>query len=233
MSDSLEFGYGSSTGNNSVFGALKHWVRSKNGVSVGSTYNRGRPRKVVEDSFFSVVWQIKVEKPGKVAKPEWARTIHLQVESPRHHTNSCLNNLKREVVRALLTSELGELLREEGYRYDDTHGRRISDDEDQMKGCITITPLKVLLDESQVMSTPKETINAVHDIVGSSVDAVLQHFVEDLNKCFVGRFDRHPRRVTIIRRRTNEENLPVPDTTVEQRVADQHSSSIRRLHWLP
>jgi len=62
MSNSLDFGCGSSTGNDSVFGALRHWVRSKNGVGVEATYNRGRPRKAVEDFFFSVVWQIEVER---------------------------------------------------------------------------------------------------------------------------------------------------------------------------
>ncbi|PYS66255.1 MAG: hypothetical protein DMF74_01595 [Acidobacteria bacterium] len=222
MSQSLEFGDGSSTGNDSVFGAPSHWVRSKNGIGVKATYNRGRAQRDVEDSFFSVVWQIKIER-DQAKNPKWARTINLQVESPRHPAapkakgkgNSFLNDLKRQVVKALLTSEIGSLLQERGYRYDDSNGRIISGDEEKMKGRITITPLKVLLNESQVASKPEETIKAVHEAVGSSVEAVLQKFTEDLNNCFVAKVEGHPKPVKVIRRQTKPEGLSVRDNTLE------------------
>jgi len=71
MSQSLEFGDGSSTGNDSVFGAPSHWVRSKNGIGVKATYNRGRAQRDVEDAFFSIVWQIKIER-DQAKNPKWA-----------------------------------------------------------------------------------------------------------------------------------------------------------------
>ena len=222
MSQRLEFGDGSSTGNNSVFGAPRHWVRSKNGIGMKATYNRGRAQRDVEDSFFSIVWQIKIER-DQAKNPKWARTVNLQVESPRHPAapkakgkgNSFLNDLKRQVVKALLTSEIGSLLRKRGYRYDDSNGRMISSDEEKMKGRITITPLKVLLKESQVASKPEETIRAVHEAVGSSVEAVLQKFTEDLNKCFGEKVEGHPKPVKVIPRQTKPEGLSVLDTTLE------------------
>ncbi len=175
MSNSLEFAFGSSTGNDSVFGALRHWVQSSNGIGVEATYNRGRPKKAVEDSFFSVVWQVKVEKPGQAKNPMWARTVHLQIESPRHNKQPSLNDLKREMIKGLLAADLGALAQNNGYEYDDRVGRRTSDD--QIRARITITPFKLVLDDSQAKAEPKEMIKAAHNAVGWKVDAVLNHLL--------------------------------------------------------
>src|SRR5437016_1198549 len=87
MSESLEFGKGSSKGNDSVYGAPRKWVRTKNGTGVEATYHRGWPKE--PDSFFAVLWQIEVER-GQANKSESARTVRLQVCSSRYDKNPCL-----------------------------------------------------------------------------------------------------------------------------------------------
>jgi hypothetical protein len=171
MSDVLEFDEGSSKGNDSVFGAPSDWVRSKNGIGLKATYNRGRPKKETADCFFSVVWKIRVER-GK--KPEWDRAVRLEVESPRHDRdprNPALNDLKRRVIKALLSSNLGAV-------------ERASVSEDKIKDCITITPFKVPLGGSQIKTSHKETIKAVHKDIGRKVDAVLQQFAREMETHF-------------------------------------------------
>src|SRR6267142_3594402 len=97
VSESLEFGYGSSVGNNSVFGAPKSWAMAKDGAGVNAAYRGYRKHR----GFFDVIWQINVPKPPQPHKPESARKVRLQVESPTYDKDPSLNTLKREVIKAL------------------------------------------------------------------------------------------------------------------------------------
>src|SRR6266480_468267 len=199
MSESLEFGDGSSNFNNSVFGAPRDCVRTKNGIGVEATYHDdGRPKE--PDFFFAVLWQIKREKPDQANKSKWAQTVNLQVESPRHPAalkakgkgNSCLNDVKRKMIRDLETPKLRGLVRAKGYIYDDSCLRK---SDDQIQNSMTTTVFKVILDNNPVKSSREETIKAVHDAVGGSVDAVMRRFREDLNRCFVPKVEGHPKTV--------------------------------------
>src|SRR5437667_5434744 len=143
-------------------------------------------------SFSPFLWQIKVEKSGQANKPEWARTVHLQVGSPRYGENPCLNDLKRRVIKALETSELRRLVRAKGYIYDDSRART---SDAQIQKFNTTTVFNVILDNNRVKSSREKRIKAVHDAVGESVEKVMERFREDLNKCFVAKAEGHPKPV--------------------------------------
>src|SRR5439155_17997040 len=135
-----------------------------------ATYDRdGRPQ---EPNVFAVLWKIKVakEKPGQERKPERTRTVRLQVDSPRYNENSSLNELKRKVIRALMTSGLPRLVREKGYGYDDSHVRT---SDAQIQDHMSVTLFKILVDDRQLKSSLEETIKTVHNAVGWSVDEVM------------------------------------------------------------
>jgi hypothetical protein len=78
-----------------------------------------------------------------------------------------------------------------------------------------VTLFKVLLDETHVRSTPEKTICAVHDAIGLLVDEVLQEFSEDLRECFMGKIESHPKRVTIVRQKTESTGWPTADISSE------------------
>jgi serine/threonine protein kinase len=167
-------------GNNSVFGAPKTWVWTKHGIGIEATYRRGRPKQ--PDSFFSVIWQLNGPRtPGQVNEPKWDCSIRLEVEAPRDHENSSLNALKCEVVSALLNSDLRRKVVANGYGCDE---RRVMTSDVHIQNHRTTTLFKVILPEGQTKATAEENIEAVHNAVGSSVDAVLQRFAEKLKEQF-------------------------------------------------
>src|ERR1700738_1563334 len=175
MSESLEFGYGSSVGNDSVFGAPKSWAKAKEGGGVDAAYRGYRRHR----GFFDVIWQINVPKPAQPNKPESARRVRLQVESPTYDNDPSLNNLKREVIRALLDSNLRRLVREKGYSCDEA---RVRTSDAQIRNSKTTTLFSVMLDRTQSKATPEENIKAVHEALRQPVDAVLQRFVSRLDQ---------------------------------------------------
>ena len=156
MSESLKFGEGGGAGNSSVFGYPDRWVWAKDSVDVLAAYKK-------KEDFFHVLWQVNT--PGQV---------DLRVESPSHNVDRSLNDIKCEVIEALLASRLGE----KGYDY--KVGGAIS----QQRNDRSTKIFRVILAEDQLKPTSKENIQAVHDALGSTVDKSLLPFRERLEKCF-------------------------------------------------
>lgn len=168
MPESLEFGYGSSVGNSSVFGAPKSWAKAKEGAGVNAAYRGYRQHR----GFFDVIWQINIPKN---------RRVRLQVESPTYDNDPELNDLKREVIRALLDSNLRRLVREKGYGCDEA---RVKTSDVQIRNSKTTTLFIVLLDDTQSKATAEENIQSVHEALREPVEAVLQRFAGRLDGYF-------------------------------------------------
>jgi hypothetical protein len=60
MINKVKFGYGSSLGNDSVYGAPSEWVWVRNGAGVSAAYDEKGYAK--QRDFFSVLWQVKIAK---------------------------------------------------------------------------------------------------------------------------------------------------------------------------
>jgi len=149
---------------------------AKDGAGVNAAYRGYRKHR----GFFDVIWQINVPKPPQPHKPESARKVRLQVESPTYDKDPSLNTLKREVIKALLDSELRRLVRAKGYGLDEA---RVRTSDLQIRNSKTTTLFSVVLDRTQSKANPEENIKAVHDALRQPVDAVLQRFA--------GRMDQH------------------------------------------
>jgi hypothetical protein len=167
MSDILDFGQGRSKNNNSAFGAPQRWVRTKDGVGIKATYNGGVPKN--PEFFFSVIWQINMQKPSQAKNPESPRTVRLELEAPRYDNNRSLNDLKREVGKALLDSDFCGAA--EAADYECIPGRRRSDD--YMRENLTTTLFRVIIAEHQIKPAAEHNIQAVHDTLHPYVDQVL------------------------------------------------------------
>src|SRR5207302_3844384 len=99
MSESLKFGEGGGAGNTSVFGYLEEWDWTKNAVDLLKAYRGKR-------DFFHVVWQVNTSR--RKQRAESARTIFLLVGSPSYEKDLGLNTIKREVIEALVASNIGK-----------------------------------------------------------------------------------------------------------------------------
>ena len=180
VSETLEYGCGRSKWNNSVFGAPRRWMLTKDGMGVEATYQRGAPNQ--PDFFFSVVWQVDVGKSEKDDNPELARIVCLKVESPRNHEkNTLLNDLKRRFINGLLAGTLQSKVLAKGYGWNEEYLRRSDGD---IRNYRTTTVFRVILGDSQIKATPKETIKAVHADIGPMVDDVLWPFGKKLETYF-------------------------------------------------
>jgi hypothetical protein len=133
------------------------------------------------DFFFSVIWQINVEKPSQDKKPDWARTVRLELEAPRHNDNHSLNDLKREVIKALRASDFRRLAREVGYDCNEDYLKRSDAD---IQNNLTTTLFKVIVADRQIKGTPEDNIQAIHNALHPSVDQVLLEFTEKLKRHF-------------------------------------------------
>ncbi|MCM3869234.1 MAG: hypothetical protein ND895_00880 [Pyrinomonadaceae bacterium] len=177
MLDRLEFYGNDAKFNKTVFGAPADWVRWKGGVGVCAAYLRG-----YNDGrdFFAVLWQINTPR-GDTQDPVLSRRVRLQVESPSYDVDSSLNDLKQEVINALLTSDLRGVVSESGFRYDDARTRT---SDAQVKKNRTTTLFTVVLDSNQVKPTSEHTISVVHSLIAPSVNALFQPFSNRLKARF-------------------------------------------------
>jgi len=156
MSENLKFGTGGGPGNRSVFGYPDRWVWAKDNVGVLPAYKSGQ-------DFFHVLWQVNAR--GQV---------DLRVESPTRENHRSLNDIKCEIIEALLASKLGD----KGYHC------RIGGAISQGRNAKSTKVFRVMLPDDQLKSTSTENIQAVHDALGSTVDKSLLPFRERLEKCF-------------------------------------------------
>lgn len=125
-----------------------------------------------ERDFFAVHWEVHI--------PEHANAIRLHVEAPRFTDDAFLNDLKREIVAALLASNVEQVVLETGYEY--KIGVRTSDPQVRQNKCTEV--FRVVMNDGQRKATHREDIEAVHTAVGPAVNAVLQRYSDKLNRHF-------------------------------------------------
>jgi hypothetical protein len=157
VSDILKFGKGGGKGNRSVFGYPERWVWAKDSVGILAAYKK-------KQDFFHVLWQINT-----------SGQVDFRVESPSHDRDAWLNRIKCQVIAALLAK-----MDEKGYDY--KVGNRISPD--QLRKNRSSKAFRIILTDNQLKTTHEENIQKVHDMLGETVDEVLEPFHEQLSKYF-------------------------------------------------
>ncbi len=150
--------------NQSAFCAPEHWVRWNGGLGASAGYIRSYKSGT---NFFGVVWQVNAPK-GESAT-EFSSRVRLQVEAPTYGEDPELNDLKSEFVNRLLQSGMRNSLSKSGFGYEP--GVRVSDDHVRSNKATTV--FTILLDGNQIGSSPDETIQIVHDAVGTIVDSIV------------------------------------------------------------
>ena len=128
--------------------------------------------------FFHVVWQVNT--PRRKQRAESARTIFLLVGSPSYEKDLGLNTIKREVIEALVASNIGKAVRDNGHDY--KLGSRISSP--QLQKNRSSEAFRVIVANNQLKPTVEENIQIVHNAVGREVNRVLEPFIKRLKQRF-------------------------------------------------
>jgi hypothetical protein len=126
--------------------------------------------------FFCVHWE--VHHPDD--NPDFVHSVRLHVESPKYDKDLELNEIKRQIVEALLTAELEEAAEEGGFSY--KKGRLTSLASIRKNQCTEA--FRVTLPTKQRGGTPAENIRIVHRALGSEIKTVIEPFIETLNLQF-------------------------------------------------
>ena len=159
---------GKSLGGELEQGILKEWEWTKN--KGGYAQNR---------DFFCAHWEVQVRDRF---------SIRLHVEAPKYYTDPFLNDLKQEMIGAILSSDVARVIVETGYQY--KQGRKISASNIQNFKCTE--PFRVVLTSEQRKPTTEQDIEAIHQAIGAHIDKIVQkftprlddHFYSQPNSCF-------------------------------------------------
>lgn len=130
----------------------------------GGGYGTGR-------DFFSVHWEVQHRDP---------QVVRLHVEAPRHNEDTALNVIKQELLAALLASDPEALLMNSGHSY--RAGSKASVVAVQKNK--STEAFRVLLASNAPPLTHKERIQAVHDVLGARINAVVVGFSPRLDVLF-------------------------------------------------
>jgi hypothetical protein len=161
-----------------VFCAPKRWIQWDGGQGACAAYLR---RYRDGHNFFSVLWQINTTA-GQANNSESIRRVDLRVEAPKYEVDSVLNNLKLEVINALLRSNLRSVVSHCGFSY--KVGKLASDIHVRNKKSTTV--FNVELDGNQIKPSSQDTIEMVHDAIGAPVDGIVRPFLARLGERFGG-----------------------------------------------
>lgn len=174
VSTPLIFKCGPAAHNDWVKGAPDGWEWSTRGAGYEG-----------ERDFFSVHWQVDTPKGffadwqiGTPKGPPHAARIdvRLHVASPQHEVDPELNDLKQDVIQALLESSAEHEARASGLGYE--IGRLIS--LPHVRKHKTTEAFRVTLNPNQSKPTYKEDIQVVHAAVGLEVDRIVRRFFDQL-----------------------------------------------------
>lgn len=136
------------------------WDWSKNGGGYGE--NR---------DFFTVHWEVQERDPN---------SIRLHVESPVYQNDSFLNELKQEVIDAILASNIGQVVQQNGYEFQ--RGRKLSSEAVQKYK--STEPCRVILTDNQRQPTTEQDMAMVNAAIGPHIDQIIQRFSARLNRYF-------------------------------------------------
>lgn len=126
--------------------------------------------------FFCVHWE--VHHPADT--PDFAHSVRLHVEAPSYANDSQLNEIKREIIEALLSAPLEEAAQEKGFTY--KKASRTSSALIRNNQCSEA--FRVTLPEAELGETPQQNIEIVHDALGTAIEKVLIQFDKILNEQF-------------------------------------------------
>ncbi len=151
---------GKSLGGELEQGILSEWEWSKD--KGGYAQNR---------DFFCVHWEVQIrDQPS----------IRLHVEAPRYGIDPFLNDIKQDMIRAILASDIARVVVKNGYQY--KQGTRIS--ASNIQNCKCTEPFRVVLTSEQRKPTTEQDINAVHQAIGLHIDKIVRQFMPTLNAHF-------------------------------------------------
>jgi hypothetical protein len=161
-----------------VWGAPRDWVWSKDGFGVAAPYDkRGYPKR--PDFYFAVLWEIRTSTDAPTGV--FRRTVFLEVDCPVYDHNATLNTVKRQLVCALMDSDLRAVMLRKGYGCDQSSLRR---SDARMQHSRTTAVYKVIPGSNHNWPSPEEAIQRVHADLGESVDKTLHRFKNQLNAHF-------------------------------------------------
>jgi hypothetical protein len=128
--------------------------------------------------FFSMHWQVDTPDFGK----DDSMNIRLHVESTKYKDLPKLNDLKGEVVQALLDEAVEQAVRQLGYNY--RPGPKTSTPE--VRKNRTTEAFRVVLSDAQRKPADSENLVAVHGALGHVVEGVLRQvrFSERIDEFF-------------------------------------------------
>ncbi len=172
---SLKYDHFHEAHNDAIAGWLDQWAWLKNSshhptwdelfYAYKNYWTTGR-------DFFWMHWQVNTDDLDRVL---W------HIESPPYDgADPQLNRLKREIIRALLSSDIPELVQGKGYIYE--LGKKITNKDIGEDKSTTV--FRIVLTGKRHKPTPEEDIQQIHDAVGSEVDSVLQQFLSRLKSYF-------------------------------------------------
>lgn len=156
----MKFHHGKLVGGTFTKGVVPHWDWSRN----GGCYNSGR-------DFFSVHWEVRERDPAG---------IRLHVEAPTESTDGALNSIKRQVLVALLASDIESIAQQKCYAY--KRGTKIS--LESIRDNKSTEAFRLVVDSGQRKATSEQDIATVHDFLGSHVDQVLTQFRDKVSQQF-------------------------------------------------
>ncbi len=151
---------GTSLGGNLEKSVPSNWDWSKN----GGEYVNGR-------NFFSVHWEVQERDPN---------SIRLHVESPNSSIDPFLNDLKQEVVQAILLSDIASKVSTCGFEYEEGKKTSIA----SIKRYKSTEPFRVNLAHHQRKPTTEKDIAMVHEAVGHYVNQIVQKYSDRLDEHF-------------------------------------------------
>ena len=180
MNEELEFGLGSSKGNDSAYAAPKAWVWAAEGSGISAVYDsKGYPLRPTP--FFAVGWQVIAPREPARQSAESERIVRLWVDSPREEDSAELNALKREFVKAMMESDLRQAIRAHGFICDEAHLWR---SDATMRRTRTTTIFKIELSQTEGSGSREESIKTVHAALAPLVHQVLSRFSDRLEGQF-------------------------------------------------
>jgi hypothetical protein len=156
----MKYDHGELVGGKFTNGTQPRWDWTRHGGSYGQ--NR---------DFFSVHWEVQERDPS---------SIRLHVEAPDESADATLNQIKQQVVQALLASDIETIAKQNGFVY--RPGSQISSK--AMSRNKSTEAFRIVLDSAQRKPTSEEDIATVHEVFDFYVSQILDPFQEHLRQQF-------------------------------------------------
>ncbi len=156
----MQFTDGASIDGPYTFGHEQGWHWSKN----QGNHARGR-------DFFWVHWEISDGKPNHVK---------LHIESPKSEIDPELNAIKEQLVVAFLSPKISRLATQNGFAY--KIGSRLKSE--HIEKYRSTQAFQLILTPEQCKRDSRANIEMINEVLGQSVQEVIDRFTPQLNRQF-------------------------------------------------